>query len=146
MSGLTMMNRNAESGSDDSVDGEEALREPDAESEPSSSKYVKRFMIRNGHRIAVVRVSDVDSIVADGNYIEIHAKNKVHRLRSTLHEVVARLDPGHFVRIHKSTVINLDVLAEIQEWFGGDYIAILKDGRQLRISRTYARALLDSIR
>ena len=52
------------------------------------------------------------------------------------------LDPGRFVRIHRSTIVNVDRVREVQPWVGGDYIAILTDGRQLRVSRTHRDELL----
>ena len=108
--------------------------------------FATRFMIRSGHRIALIRVPEVDSILADGNYVLIHVKGKVHRMRSTIHALEARLDPTQFVRVHKSAIINLDLVNEIQAWYGGDYIALMPDGRKVRVSRTYAGSLLQSVR
>lgn len=105
-----------------------------------------RFVVRSADRIAVIRVQDVDTVEADGNYVRIRVQNQSYRLRGTIRALAARLDPAQFVRIHKSTIVNLDRVREIQAWFGGDYVAILLDGRQLRVSRTYARELLRPIR
>lgn len=143
MRAVAMTGSEDESGVDDrpSAEGDQGEQESGADAAPGN--YLKRFLIRSGHRIAVVRIADVDSIVSNGNYLDIRAAGKVHRLRSTLREVNARLNPSQFVRIHKSTIVNLDMVAEIQSWFGGDYIVVLKGGRQLRMSRTYARSLLN---
>lgn len=112
----------------------------------ASANVATRFVIRAGDRIVVVRVQDVDSIEADGNYVRIRVQKESYRFRGTIRALAARLDPSQFVRIHKSSIVNLDRIREIQTWFGGDYVAILMDGRQLRVSRTYARDLLLPIR
>ncbi|HEX6589921.1 MAG TPA: LytTR family DNA-binding domain-containing protein, partial [Longimicrobiales bacterium] len=65
-----------------------------------------------------------------------------HLIRSTMSAIEERLDPQQFVRIHRSTIVNVDRIKEIQPWAGGDYLAILKGGQQLRISRGYRDALL----
>jgi len=63
-------------------------------------------------------------------------------VRATPAALSARLDPGVFVRIHRSSVVNLDRVAAIEPWFAGRYVAVLKDGTRLRVSQTYREALL----
>jgi two-component system LytT family response regulator len=60
----------------------------------------------------------------------------------TMNQATEMLDPAVFVRIHRSTIVRLGALKEIQPWFGGDYLAILTDGKQLRLSRTYRDRVL----
>lgn len=112
----------------------------------ATAQVATRFVVRASDRIVMVRVQDVDSIEADGNYVRIRVQKESYRFRGTIRALAARLDPSQFVRIHKSSIVNLDRIREIQTWFGGDYVAILTDGRQLRVSRTYARDLLLPIR
>lgn len=104
--------------------------------------YATRIMVREGDRIRFAHVDGIDFIEAANNDVVLHIGDREHRIRSTLKSLVGQLDPTRFVRIHRSTIINLDRVREVQPWFGGDYIAILEDGRKLKVSRTYREALL----
>lgn len=78
---------------------------------------------------------------AGGNYVLLHAGPKTHRIRLTLGSLARRLD-ATFAQVHRSAIVNLDKVREVQAWFGGDYIALLRTGEQLRVSRTHAPRLL----
>jgi two-component system, LytTR family, response regulator len=103
---------------------------------------VTRLMVQSGERIRFVRVADVDWFEAAGNYVRIHAGKETHLIRASLSGLASQLDSSSFVRIHRSTVVNVERIREVQPWFGGDYLAILEDGRQLKVSRSYREALL----
>ena len=85
---------------------------------------------------------EADWVEAAGNYIRLHVGDEVHQLRATLGSTLEQLDPRTFVRIHRSAIVNVERIREVQPWFGGDYVAILRDGRQLRVSRHYRDDLL----
>jgi len=104
--------------------------------------YVSRFTVRDDDRIRFVPAADVDWIEADGNYAVLHVGERTHRIRVALQTLAGELDPGQFVQIHRSTIVAVDRVREIQPWFGGDYIAILRSGKQLRVSRMRASVLL----
>lgn len=101
-----------------------------------------RFTVRSEERAFIFQARDVDWFEADGNYVWLHVRKEKHRLRTTLRSLIEQLDSSQFVRIHKSTVVNVDRIKEVQPWFGGDYVAILVDGRQLKVSRTFAQDIL----
>ncbi|HEX2205406.1 MAG TPA: LytTR family DNA-binding domain-containing protein [Longimicrobium sp.] len=103
---------------------------------------VTRFMVQENDRIHFVATDEVDWLEAAGNYVRVHAGSRSHLIRATLTGIAAQLDGSRFVRIHRSTVVNVDRIKEVQPWFGGDYVAILRDGQQLRVSRNYRDALL----
>lgn len=103
----------------------------------------QRFVVREAGRMRFVPVDDVDWIEAERNYVRLHVGAKSYLVRGNLSHIVEDLDPVRFRRIHRSTVANIDRIAEIRPWQGGDHIAILHDGTQLRVSRTWRRALLD---
>lgn len=111
-------------------------------SEGGRSRFASRLMVRLRDRIHFVRTEDVDWFEAAGNYVRLHVADRSHLIRSTMSAIEERLDPQQFVRIHRSTIVNVDRIKEIQPWAGGDYLAILKSGQQLRISRGYRDALL----
>jgi two-component system LytT family response regulator len=103
---------------------------------------VRRFAVRENERVHFVPAAEVDWIEADGNYVVLHAGAKKHRIRLTLGSLAKRLDAARFVQVHRSAIVNLDKVREVQAWFGGDYIAVLQTGEQLRVSRTHAPLLL----
>jgi two-component system LytT family response regulator len=104
-----------------------------------------RLVVRNGERISMVRVQEVDWFGIDGNYVTVNLGDRSFRVRTTLRALGEQLDVRQFVRIHKSVIVNVERIRELQPWFGGDYVAILVDGRKLRVSRTYAPELLRPI-
>jgi two-component system LytT family response regulator len=108
--------------------------------------YVERFTVRHDDRISFVGAEQIDWIEAEGNYAVLHAGGTTHRVRLTLNAIERQLDPRRFARIHRSTIVNLARVREIQPWFGGDYIALLDGGRKLRVSRTRAGPLLEPMR
>jgi two-component system LytT family response regulator len=99
--------------------------------------YAQRLRVTTGQRTQFVPVTSIQYLTSDGNYVVIHSTDGEHRIRATLTELHDLLDPSLFVRVHRSTVLNLDFVREIQPWFSGDYVAILHNGKQLRVSRHY---------
>ncbi|MGD2110439.1 MAG: LytTR family DNA-binding domain-containing protein, partial [Phycisphaerae bacterium] len=82
-------------------------------------------------------VDDIDWIEAAGNYVRLHAGKQTHQMRATLSDMEGRLDSNLFVRIHRSTLVNITRVKEIQPTFHGDGVVILHDGSELPVSRTY---------
>jgi two-component system LytT family response regulator len=107
-----------------------------------TGSYIGRFAVRSDGRVRFVAASDVDWIEADGNYMVLHVGEAQHRLRASLAGLTEGLDPKQFVRIHRSVIVNIERIREVQPWFGGDYIAILRTGAKLRVSRLRAPQLL----
>lgn len=93
--------------------------------------------LKTDGRLRLVDQDTIDWIAADDDHIVVHAAGCSWRARETLQDVERRLDPGRFVRIHRSTVVRLTRVRELQPWFHGDYVAILHTGAKLRVSRTY---------
>ena len=108
----------------------------------AAASYIGRFAVRSDGRVRFVAASDVDWIEADGNYMVLHVGEAQHRLRASLAGLTEGLDPKRFVRIHRSVIVNIERIREVQPWFGGDYIAILRTGAKLRVSRLRAPQLL----
>src|SRR5262249_37429291 len=106
-------------------------------------KYQERFVIKSASRVFFVRVEEIDWIEAAGNDARLHAGSETHLLRETMSALEARLDPAKFLRIHRSTIVNIERIQELQPWFHGDYVVLLKDGTQLTLSRSYRQKLQD---
>jgi two-component system LytT family response regulator len=90
----------------------------------------------------LVGIEDVDWFEAEGNYIRVHTGGKSYLVRGVLGRLDGRLDPSRFVRIHRSTILNVTRLKRVRPWFGGQHVAVLADGTELRVSRTYRDLLL----
>jgi len=92
-------------------------------------------------RIVFVPVADIDWIGAEGNYVRLHIARKSHDVRETMQSLAEKLDPRNFVRIHRSTIVNVQRIREIQPWFQGGHIVMLQSGEELRMSRYQREAV-----
>jgi two-component system LytT family response regulator len=105
----------------------------------------QRFAIRNGRRVFFVTANEVEWIEAQGDYAALHVSGKTHLLREPLHLLERKLDPASFVRIHRSTIVRLDRIAEMQALANRDCLLRLKDGTTLRVSRSYSDRLQEAL-
>ena len=101
-----------------------------------------RLLVRSGGKERLIPVEEVDWFEAAGNYVRLHVGRERHLLRETMCHLETRLDAERFVRIHRSTIVNLARVQEMEPYFHGDYIVRLKDGRTLTLSRTFRSRLL----
>lgn len=101
-----------------------------------------RLLVRTGRRIVFVDPDDVEFISADGNYLHLHLREEEpHRVRGPLREVANQLD-SRFVRIHRSTMVNVNHVSELHPSSNGIYEVVLESGRSLSLSRSYRDDLL----
>ncbi len=105
--------------------------------ESRRDKYPPRLVIKSSGRVVFLKVEDVDWVDAAGNYVRIHAGEESHMLRETMGRLEERLDPEKFLRIHRSTIVNIERIRELQQQFHGDYLVVLKNGQRLTLSRSY---------
>jgi two-component system LytT family response regulator len=129
----------------DGGDLEERLRRMLA-SLPGQAAPVKQILVRDRARAYFVPVDSIERLSAAGNYVEIHAAGKVHLLREPLARLIAQLDAREFIRVHRSHVVRLSFIAELQPMFHGDYELILRNGERLALSRRYKALLPAAIR
>ncbi|HUJ21699.1 MAG TPA: LytTR family DNA-binding domain-containing protein [Bryobacteraceae bacterium] len=106
-------------------------------------KPPERLVIKSAGRIMFLRKDEIDWIEAADNYVRLHVGTDSHLLRETLGALESRLDSSKFLRIHRSTVVNIDRMKELQPWFHGDYVVILQDGTRLNLSRTYRDRVIE---
>jgi two-component system LytT family response regulator len=97
--------------------------------------YLTRFMIKVGGRVIFINPSDVDWIEADNYYVKLHVGGRAHLLRLSMKELEERLDPKLFWRTHRSAIINLDRVKELHQHPSGEYVVVLQDGTELKLSR-----------
>jgi two-component system, LytTR family, response regulator len=104
-----------------------------------TDQHLDRLLVRTGERSFFVPAADVDWIEAEANYVRIHAGAQSYLLRESIGALEEKLDPRRFRRIHRSAIVNLDRIKELQPWFHGEHRVLLKDGTELRVSRTYRK-------
>ena len=118
---------------------------PDAAPETSAA-WITRFEVRVGRRVAYVEAGAVTRIEADGDYAVLHAEGRTFLLRESLQRLSQKLDPARFVRVHRSTIVRVDQVADLQPLSNRDALLRLRDGTPVRASRTYVAPLLDALR
>lgn len=124
-----------------------APREPRREDRPSESAARRggRLVVRKGRRLLLLSLADIRYAEAAGNYVRLHLDGASHLHRSTMNDLETLLEPHGFLRIHRSTVVQLDHIAEIRTTPAGEYEAVLRCGTMKRWSRGY-RDRLDALR
>ena len=100
-----------------------------------------RLAVRTGGRIVVLDVDDIDWIEASSNYVVLHAGGQSHRTRESIGNIASRLNPDAFVRIHRSIIVNVTRIKELLPCNSGEYVVMLKNGRELSCSRGYRASL-----
>jgi hypothetical protein len=115
--------------------------EPDVGPPVDSLEWPQRFMVRKLGREFLISASEIEWLQAQGNYVNLQVRGRAYPLRSTMTAVQALLDPEKFVRVHRSHIVNLDFLLEIEPLDTGDARLKMRDGTQVGCSRTYRDAL-----
>jgi two-component system LytT family response regulator len=110
-----------------------------------TSHRLERFVIKAGGRVFFVRSDEIDWIEAAGNYVKLHVASDAHLFRETMNALEAQLNPDIFYRIHRSHIVNIERVKELQPWFNGEYVVFLKNGTRLTLSRGYREKLQERI-
>ena len=98
---------------------------------------LNRITVKRNGRILLLPTHDIDWIEAEDNYVLLHCGKDAYILRQTLSNIQNRLDPDTFIRVHRSAIVNIEALKELQLGFDGTYGVELKNGTKLRLSRSY---------
>lgn len=104
---------------------------------PAGGAFLDRIAVKSVGRTVFVSVADIDWIETAGNYLSLHTGSETQMVRETMGALETRLDPKDFVRIHRSTMVRIAAVKEIQPLFNGDQSVILSDGTKLVLSRSY---------
>jgi two-component system LytT family response regulator len=101
----------------------------------------ERIAVKDGGRVTFVPVAELMFVEASGNYVALRTRGgRTHLVHETMAAMEARLDPAKFVRIHRSTIVNVLRIRQLEPHFNGEYVVLLDDGTRLKLSRTYADA------
>jgi two-component system, LytTR family, response regulator len=106
-----------------------------------AAQPLRRFLVKTSGRVYAVRADEVVSLESAGHYVELRTPSGAHLVRESMSALERRLDPVRFVRIHRSTIVNVDKIRELRPVFHGEFEVLLADGRNVRCSRTYAADL-----
>ncbi len=108
-------------------------------------RHLPRLLVRLHGRILILPTDRVDWIEAAGMYVRLHTSESQPMIRRSMHDLERRLDPEKFIRIHRSAIINLDRLHDLQPLSSGDFEATLLDGTRLVLSRRYRRRVAEAL-
>ena len=104
---------------------------------PAAGRYLDRLVVKSAGTTRFLRVADIDWIEGAGVYVNLHVGGKELLYRAALNELADCLDPVRFVRVHRSAIVNIDSILELQPISHGEFEIVLKDGHRSRVSRTY---------
>jgi two-component system, LytTR family, response regulator len=104
---------------------------------PARPRYLDRLVVKSGGKVTLLPVGEIEWIDAEGDYVRIHVGKTWHLLRETMKNLEDQLDSARFVRIHRSTIVNLEKVKELQPFFRGEYVVVLHNGTTLKLSRGY---------
>ena len=102
-----------------------------------ADRYAQRLVVRTHGRIIFLGTDEIDWIESAANYVRLHVGKEAHLMRETMAGIESLLDPKDFVRIHRSFIVRIDRIREMEHWSHGEYVLFLKDGTQLTSSRGY---------
>ncbi len=103
----------------------------------TTTPYLERLAIKSSGRLTLLKTHDIDWIAGAGVYVEVYTQTHRHLLRQTLRKLEESLDPERFVRIHRSTIVNVDRIKELIPHLHGEYVVVLDNGKKLKLSRSY---------
>ena len=110
------------------------------------NQWIERFVVRERERIRFVMVDDIEWVEAAGNYVTLHLDDASHMLRGTMKAIESTLDPRRFLRVHRSSIVNLDRIDEIQPWFNGDFVIRTRSGHKVTTGETYRSRVQDLLK
>ncbi|MBZ5554071.1 MAG: LytTR family DNA-binding domain-containing protein [Acidobacteriia bacterium] len=109
-------------------------------------KFLDRLVVKDAGRIFFLKADEIDWVESAGNYLRLHVGKESHLLRETMGRFERQLDPSQFLRIHRSTIANIERVKEFRPLFHGEYAVVLHGGRQLTLSRAYRGRLDEHLR
>lgn len=103
----------------------------------SQQTHIHRLLLKSSGKIFFVKTDDIQWIEAEEKYVNLHTTKECYLHRETMNSLESKLDPKKFIRVHRSYIINLDSVKELQPWSHGDYVIVLKEGTKLSLGRIY---------
>jgi two-component system, LytTR family, response regulator len=105
------------------------------------SDCLERLVVKAGGRVFFLKAEEIDWIEAEGKYVRLHVGKDSYLLREAISSLESHLDTRRFLRIHRSTIVNIESVRELEPWFHNEYRVVLRDGTQLMLSRSCRKRL-----
>ncbi|HEV7644079.1 MAG TPA: LytTR family DNA-binding domain-containing protein [Pyrinomonadaceae bacterium] len=118
-----------------------AAAAPNTNGHTEKPVFAERLTVKQNGRIMLVDITDIDAVTSEGNYVNLHTKNKSYLLRETMNAMEQKLDPAVFVRLRRSTLVRIEQIAEFHPLFNGEFEVLLKTGAKYTSSRRYRKNL-----
>jgi two-component system, LytTR family, response regulator len=99
--------------------------------------HLERIAAKSGSRSVLIPIDEVDWLEAEGKYVRLHVGERAYLIRDTLRRLESALDPARFLRVHRSIIVNVERIREVEAYFGGEYILYLRNGKRLGSGRAY---------
>jgi DNA-binding LytR/AlgR family response regulator len=125
--------------------GHFVFRPPAAHAPSSVAAMDGHITVRQWNRVHLVRVEDIDFVEAEDNYVVVHTASRTYKGRERISDVESQLDARRFVRIHRSTIVHVAKIREVQPLTHGDHAVVLRDGKVLRVARSRREALRQAL-
>ena len=100
-------------------------------------QYINRILVKEKKKYFFIKLEDIHYFEASSDYVIIHKDKSKHWINESMGSLEARLDPNHFIRIHRSTIINVNYIEDLQPYFNGEFFITLRNGDRLKLSRNY---------
>ena len=113
--------------------------------QPNPEPPAERIVVKSGGKLTFLRSNEIDWAEAQGDYVCLHVQGKKHLIRERISRLEQRLPEKLFVRIHRSSIVNIDRIREMQPLFYGEYSVLLIDGTRLTLSRSFKGRVLQKI-
>ncbi|HXI04580.1 MAG TPA: LytTR family DNA-binding domain-containing protein, partial [Candidatus Saccharimonadales bacterium] len=104
-------------------------------------QWPERIAVRTGVRMTFLRVCTIEWLQSEGNYVRLFANGSAQLVRGTMNGIQDKLDPGQFLRIHRSAIVNIDFIKELRARRTGDYTVRMLGGKEFTLTRTYRSSL-----
>jgi len=101
----------------------------------------ERILVKAGNRALLLSTREIDWIEAAGNYVRLHAAGAAYIVRESISRIESMLNANRFARVHRSTIVNLERIRELRPWSSGEMVVVLRDGTELKLSRSYRKDL-----
>lgn len=105
--------------------------------------YSNRFLVKDGESLVFLKTEEIDWLESEGNYVIFYSNDKEYMIRGTLNNIENKLDPEHFIRIHRSYIVKIDYIKEVYPVRVGEYTLILNNDKKLYLGKKYKQRLLD---
>ena len=104
-------------------------------------QYLSHLPVKKGSKTEMLKLDDIFYLQAEGSYVRVITQDKYYLINETIYELQSLLDPSRFARVHRSVIVQINVIKTIQSLLNGDHILLLKNGKEIRASRTFRQVI-----